>query len=129
MRNRVGISSHNNWSFAEKRLETFYQTCPVSIYPYKDSVTILFTIPFLVDCFWHDKLTLYQFVQVPVPHANHIAFVYDIDSAGIAVTQDHRYCGEERRHKWRAVEEEEASTSGPLQRGLLTWGIAAALLR
>ena len=29
-------------------------------------------------------------------------------------------CGEERRHKWRAVEEEEASTSGPLQRGLLT---------
>ena len=28
-------------------------------------------------------------------------------------------CGEERRHKWRAVEEEEASTSGPLQRGLL----------
>ena len=36
-------------------------------------------------------------------------------------------CGEERRHKWRAVEEEEASTSGPLQRGLLTWGIAAAL--
>ena len=38
-----------------------------------------------------------------------------------------KYCGEERRHKWRAVEEEEASTSGPLQRGLLTWGIAAAL--
>ena len=37
------------------------------------------------------------------------------------------WCGEERRHKWRAVEEEEASTSGPLQRGLLTWGIAAAL--
>ena len=31
-----------------------------------------------------------------------------------------RKCGEERRHKWRAVEEEEASTSGPLQRGLLT---------
>ena len=30
-------------------------------------------------------------MQVPVPHDNHTAFVYDIDSAGIAVTQDHRY--------------------------------------
>ena len=38
------------------------------------------------------------------------------------------YCGEERRQKWRAVEEEEVSTSGPLRRGLLTWGIAAVLL-
>ena len=30
-------------------------------------------------------------MQVPVPHDNHTAFVYDADSAGIAVTQDHRY--------------------------------------
>ena len=69
----------------------FYQMCPVSIFPYKDSVNILFIIPFLVDCFWHDKLTLYQFVQVPVSHDNHTAFVYDVDSAGFVVTQDHRY--------------------------------------
>ena len=91
VRNRVGISHQNAWPFAEKRWDLFYQMCPVSILPYKDSVIIVFIIPFLVDSFWRDKLTLYQFLQVPVAHDNHTAFVYDIDAAGIAVTKDHRY--------------------------------------
>ena len=30
-------------------------------------------------------------MQVLVPHDNQTAFVYDIDSVGFAVTQDHRY--------------------------------------
>ena len=91
VRNRMGISHQNAWPFAEKRWDLFYQMCPVIILPYKDSVIIVFIIPFLGDSFWRDKLTLYQFLQVPVAHDNHTAFVNDIDAAGIAVTKDHRY--------------------------------------
>ena len=77
--------------------------------------------PPTLHCEWGIKVVKYIFVD----SFTHSSWANDLSHTQCDIFLS--LCGEERRHKWRAVEEEEASTSGPLQRGLLTWGIATAL--